>query len=158
MNWFWNTVYNLLYSLFISQFSRKTVFCVTSDFLIVFLVPDLIWFLFWISLSLLICIWYKSFRFLHNSLNHLLLTIFQKTTWQFTVCFWILIWFSVYWFSRFHICLQCTDSVWLILYLLIVWTSVDCILSFFKEFVFSHWKASLRKRLEKGSIHPPSWT
>ena len=119
---------------------QKNCFCVTGDFLIVFLVPDLIWFLFWISLSLLMCIWSKSLRFLHNSLNHLLLTIFQKTTWQFTVSSWILIWFSVHWFSRFHICLQCTDSVWLILYLLIVWTSIDCILRFFKELVFSFWK------------------
>ena len=56
---------------------QKNCFCVIGD-LIVFLVPDLIWSLFWISLSLLICIWSKSLRFLHNSLNHLLLTVFQK--------------------------------------------------------------------------------
>ena len=71
------------------------------------------------------------------------------------VCSWILICFSVHWFSRFHTCLQCTDSVWLVLYLLIVWTSADCILSFFKEFVFLHWKANLRKDSKRVQFTPP---
>jgi len=44
-----------------------------------FLVSNLIWFLFWINLSVLICSWSKSLKLLHNSLNYLLLTAFQKT-------------------------------------------------------------------------------
>ena len=133
---------------------QKNCFCVIGD-LIVFLVPDLIWSLFWISLSLLICIWSKSLRFLHNSLNHLLLTIFQKTTWQFTVSSWILIWFSVHWFSRFYICLQYTDSVWLVLIFVNCLNLCRLYYKFLLRICILTLKSKLQKKNRKRFNSPP---
>ena len=91
-------------------------------------------------MTLLICIWSKSLRFLHN---------------QYTVCFWILIWFSVHWFSRFYICLQYTDSVWLVLIFVNCLNLCRLHYKFLLRICILTLKRKFAKRIEKGSIHPP---